>query len=51
MTDDGVRAAIQQQVDDMALEPDALSRAIAYVIEQADDVDVGDIVIRPTVQS
>jgi NADP-dependent 3-hydroxy acid dehydrogenase YdfG len=31
-------------------EPAAIARAMAFAIEQPDDVDVGDIVVRPTVQ-
>jgi NADP-dependent 3-hydroxy acid dehydrogenase YdfG len=50
MTDPGVRAAIQKRMDEIALEPEAIARAMAFAIEQPDDVDVGDIVVRPTVQ-
>jgi NADP-dependent 3-hydroxy acid dehydrogenase YdfG len=34
----------------LRLEPDAIARAMAFAIEQPDHVDVGDIVVRPTVQ-
>ena len=51
MTDPGVRAAIQKRMDEIALEPEAIVRAMAFAIEQPDDVDVGDIVVRPTVQA
>lgn len=34
----------------IALPADTISRAIAYAIEQPDDVDINEIVIRPTVQ-
>jgi NADP-dependent 3-hydroxy acid dehydrogenase YdfG len=50
MTDPGMRAAIQKRMDEIALEPEAIARAMAFAIEQPDDVDVGDIVVRPTVQ-
>ena len=50
MTDPGIRANIQKQMDEIALEPEAIARAMAFAIEQPDDVDVGDIVVRPTVQ-
>jgi NADP-dependent 3-hydroxy acid dehydrogenase YdfG len=46
-----VRAQIMQRRDTMAIPPDAIARAIAFAIEQPDDVDVGDIVVRPTAQS
>lgn len=32
----------------IALSPDAIGRAVRYAIEQPDDVDVSDIVVRPT---
>jgi hypothetical protein len=31
----------------MAIEPDAIGRAILYAIEQPSDVDVNEIVVRP----
>jgi NADP-dependent 3-hydroxy acid dehydrogenase YdfG len=31
-----------------ALTPDAIARAIAYAIEQPDDVDVNEVIVRPT---
>ena len=44
------RAELLQARDRMAMPPDAVARAIAYAIEQPDDVDVGEIIIRPTAQ-
>ena len=32
----------------IALQPDAIGRAVRYAIEQPDNVDVNEIVIRPT---
>ena len=32
----------------IALQPDAIGRAVRYAIEQPDDVDVNEIVVRPT---
>jgi NADP-dependent 3-hydroxy acid dehydrogenase YdfG len=51
MTDPGVKAEIQKRMDEIALEPVAIARAMAFAIEQPDHVDVGDIVVRPTVQN
>ena len=31
----------------IAIQPDAIGRAIQYAIEQPDDVDVNEIVVRP----
>lgn len=47
---DAVRETIQKNADDMAIPAEAIASAIVYAIEQPDNVDVGDIVIRPTVQ-
>ena len=32
----------------IAITPDAIARAIAFAIEQPDDVDVSEIIVRPT---
>jgi NADP-dependent 3-hydroxy acid dehydrogenase YdfG len=50
MTDPEVKVQIQKRMDEIALEPEAIARAMAFAIEQPDNVDVGDIVVRPTVQ-
>ena len=34
----------------IAIDADAIARAIAYAIEQPSDVDVNEIIIRPTRQ-
>lgn len=34
-----------------ALTPDAIARAIAYAVEQPDDVDVNEVIVRPTSSS
>jgi len=36
--------------DQIAMPPDAIARAIAFAIEQPPNVDVGEIVVRPTAQ-
>ena len=51
MTDPAIKAEIQKRMDEIALEPEAIARAMAFAIEQPDDVDVGDIVVRPTAQA
>lgn len=45
-----VRNTIQKNADQMAIPAEAVAEAIAYAIGQPDNVDVGDIVIRPSVQ-
>ena len=50
MTDPRVKAQLIETRNKMAISPDAIARAIAFAIEQPADVDVGEIVIRPTAQ-
>jgi NADP-dependent 3-hydroxy acid dehydrogenase YdfG len=50
MTDPTVKAQTLDMRDKIAISPDAIARAIAFAIEQPDDVEVGEIVIRPTAQ-
>ena len=51
MTDPEVRARTVASMDAMAMSPDAVARAIAFAIEQPADVDVGEIIVRPTAQA
>ena len=48
---EAVRQNIQKNADRMAIPAEAIARAVLYAIDQPDNVDVGDIVIRPTIQS
>ncbi|WP_328614261.1 SDR family oxidoreductase [Amycolatopsis sp. NBC_00355] len=45
-----VRAEIQRGIDEFAIAPAAVARAVAFAIEQPHDVEIGEIVLRPTVQ-
>ncbi|MBB6488775.1 SDR family oxidoreductase [Rhizobium lusitanum] len=45
---DPVAAEMMKTYRSIALQPDAIGRAVRYAIEQPDDVDVNEIVIRPT---
>ena len=50
MTNPEVKAQVLAKRDEIAIPPAAIARAIAFAIEQPADVDVGDIVVRPTAQ-
>jgi NADP-dependent 3-hydroxy acid dehydrogenase YdfG len=50
VTDPSVRAQIVQSRDRFAIPPQAIARAIVVAIEQPPDVDVGEVVVRPTAQ-
>jgi len=45
-----LRQQIRRNMEEFAIPPQAVARAIAFAIEQPDDVEIGDITIRPTVQ-
>jgi NADP-dependent 3-hydroxy acid dehydrogenase YdfG len=50
MSDPAVRSAIEERMRDIGLSPDAVARAIAFAIGQPPEVEVGDVVVRPTAQ-
>ena len=50
ITDPGVKAMINKQKERLAISPKAIARAIAFAIEQPEDVEIGSIVVRPTAQ-
>ena len=49
--DPNVREQMQQRMAQIGIDPAAVARAIAFAIEQPNDVEIGDITIRPTVQN
>ena len=51
MANPDVRTQLVEMMDQLAMPPEAVARAIAYAIEQPSDIDVGEVVIRPTAQA
>ena len=51
MTNPELKAQITTAMEKMAISPNAIAEAIAYAIGQPADVDVGEIIVRPTAQS
>lgn len=49
--DTDTREQVQQGMNKFGMPPEAVARAIAFAIEQPHDVEIGDITLRPTVQS
>ncbi|KIP96614.1 MULTISPECIES: SDR family oxidoreductase [Pseudomonas] len=47
ISDEGAREAMRE-FRKIAIRPDAIARAVAYAIEQPADVDVSELVVRPT---
>jgi NADP-dependent 3-hydroxy acid dehydrogenase YdfG len=50
MTDPVAKAAILAQRDRIAIPPEAIARAVAFAIDEPENVDVNEIVVRPTAQ-
>jgi len=48
VTNPDVRAQIAASKEKLAMPPDAIARTIMFAIEQPPDVDVNEILIRPT---
>ncbi|QXG74918.1 SDR family oxidoreductase [Modestobacter sp. L9-4] len=47
---DEARAQMEESKDEIAIDPSAIARAVAFAIEQPADVDVNEIVVRPTAE-
>ncbi|GAB3812524.1 SDR family oxidoreductase [Kribbella italica] len=50
MPDATIRERIRDNMRESALPPEAVARAIAFAVEQPDDVEIGELSIRPTAQ-
>lgn len=50
MTNPELKAHTLAAMDKIGISPNAIARAIAFAIEQPADVDVGEIIVRPTAQ-
>jgi NADP-dependent 3-hydroxy acid dehydrogenase YdfG len=50
MKEPTIQAAIKERSAMIAIGPDSIAGAVLYAISQPDHVDVGDIVVRPTIQ-
>ncbi len=46
-----VKAQLEQSRDKFGMPPDAIARAIAFAIEQPADIDVNEVIVRPTAQA
>jgi NADP-dependent 3-hydroxy acid dehydrogenase YdfG len=51
LDDPAQREQAQHAMATLGIGPDAVARAVAFAVEQPDDVEIGDITIRPTVQA
>ena len=46
-----MKTVVQKGMEQMAIDPIAIANAVIYAISQPDDVEIGDIVIRPSKQN
>jgi NADP-dependent 3-hydroxy acid dehydrogenase YdfG len=51
VTNPEVNTQLVESRDKFATPPEAIARAVAFAIEQPADVDVDEIIVRPTAQS
>ncbi len=51
ITNPATKAQIAGSMEQIAIPPDAIARSIAFAIEQPANVDVGEIIVRPTAQA
>ena len=50
MTNPEAAGTTNRMMKEIGIPPEAIARCIAFAIEQPADADVGEIVVRPTVQ-
>jgi NADP-dependent 3-hydroxy acid dehydrogenase YdfG len=48
---DQMKSIIKENMEKLAINPNAIANAVVYAIEQPQDVEIGDIVIRPAIQN
>jgi len=51
ISSEGHKAAARKTVEQLGISPDAIADAVIYAISQPEDIEVGDIVIRPAKQN
>ena len=51
MTSPEMKVKIRDSMDKIGISPEAIARAIVFAIEQPSDVDVNEIIVRPTAQT
>ncbi|SDQ67036.1 NADP-dependent 3-hydroxy acid dehydrogenase YdfG [Chryseobacterium soldanellicola] len=51
LKNEDMKTAIQQGMEQIAINPVAIANAVIYAVSQPDDVEIGDIVIRPSKQN
>lgn len=51
ITGEEMKKAIENSMENLAISPDAIANAVLYAISQPQNVEVGDIIIRPSKQN
>jgi NADP-dependent 3-hydroxy acid dehydrogenase YdfG len=50
VSDPQIRAGVRAMLDQASIPPSAIAEAISYAIGQPDNVDVNELIVRPTAQ-
>jgi NADP-dependent 3-hydroxy acid dehydrogenase YdfG len=51
ITDAAVAGRVREMYDQVAISPDSFARCVAFAISQPEDVDINEILYRPTAQA
>ena len=51
VADEAMRTGMQRRMAEIGIPAVAVARAIAFAIDMPEDVEIGDLTIRPTVQN
>jgi NADP-dependent 3-hydroxy acid dehydrogenase YdfG len=51
MKNNPMKSVIKESMEKLAISPEAIANAVVYAITQPKDVEIGDIVIRPSIQN
>lgn len=51
INDAGIKSAVEDIYAKVGISPDAIANAVLYAVSQPDDVDVSDLIVRPTLES
>lgn len=51
ISDAGIQSAVEDIYKKVGISPDAIANAVLYAVSQPDEVDVSDLVVRPTIEA
>ena len=51
LKNEGMKTNIRKAMEEMGMDPMAIANAVLYAISQPDEVEIGDLIIRPSKQN